>query len=73
MKQVNPIQDGAAGGKKPPPPTSFFPVTSTNVGTSPKRFLTFNFSPFKAITSVSPKLLKLNQNFSHRNARFTKL
>ena len=39
----NPIQDG--GGKKAPP-TSFSPVTSTNVGISPKNFLTFSFNPF---------------------------
>ena len=47
----------------PPPPTiSFSPVTSTNIGISPKHFLTlsFNLFPtvmknFKAIPSVSPK------------------
>ena len=27
-------------------PTSFFPVTSTNVGVSSQNFLTFSFSPF---------------------------
>ena len=34
-KAINPIQDG--GGKKMPP-NSFPPVTSTNVGISPKNF-----------------------------------
>ena len=34
---INLIQDGR-GGKKAPPPTSFSPVTSTNVGISPKLF-----------------------------------
>ena len=37
----NPIKDGGGGGKKPPLPphaTSFFPVTSTNVGISPQNF-----------------------------------
>ena len=46
LYSVNPIQDGGQpeGGqqKAPTPPTSFSPVTSINVGTSPKNFLTFN-------------------------------
>ena len=56
-------------GDKKAPPTSFPPVTSTNVGISPKNFLTFTYNPFttlvqifKAIPSVSPKLLNLNQD-----------
>ena len=42
---LNSIQDrveGGGGGKKAPP-TSFSPVASTNVGVSPKNFLTFSF------------------------------
>ena len=39
----NPIQDG---GSKSPPPTSFFPVTSTNLGINPPIFLTFSSNPF---------------------------
>ena len=42
----NPIQDG---GQKAPPPTHFSPVTSTNVGISPKDFLTFSFNPFATL------------------------
>ena len=45
-KLINPIQDG--GGKKMPP-TSFSPVTSTNVGTSPKNFMTFSFNLFATL------------------------
>ena len=32
--------------KVPPLPTSFSPITSTNVGISPKNLLTFSFIPF---------------------------
>ena len=49
--KLKPIQD--AGGAKKAPPTSFSPVTSTNVGIGPKKFLTFSFDPFA----------KLVQNF----------
>ena len=35
--------------KPPPPPTSFSPVTSTNIGISPKNFLTFSFDPFSKL------------------------
>ena len=35
---------------KPLPPTSFSPVTSTNVGISLQKFLTFNFNPFSTLT-----------------------
>ena len=38
----NPIQDG---GGKMVSPTSFSPVTSTNVGFGPQKFLTFSFNP----------------------------
>ena len=55
------------------PPTSFFPVTYTNIGNSSQNFLTFSFNPFatlvsnsKAIPSVSPKLLNLNQDHSSK-------
>ena len=34
------------GGGQKAPPTSFFPVSSTNVGISPQKFLTFSFNPF---------------------------
>ena len=33
---LNPIQDGGEGVGQKGPPTSFSPVTSTNVGISPK-------------------------------------
>ena len=45
MRTLNPIQDGWGENKKPPP-TSFSPVTSTNVGIIPPKFLTFSFNPF---------------------------
>ena len=59
---LNPIQDGGGdpggggggggggvgGGQKTPPPhpTSFFPLTSTNIGISSQNFLTFSFELF---------------------------
>ena len=46
----NPTQDRAGlgwGAKKPP--ISFSPVTSTNVGISPPKFLTFSFKPFATL------------------------
>ena len=59
------IQDG---GDKNVHPTSFPPVTSTNVGMSPKNLLTFSFNPFatlvlnfKSKPSASLKLLNLNE------------
>ena len=73
---VNPIQD-RGWATPPPPPTSFFPVTSTNVGISPKNFLTFNFNPFatlvqnfKFVPSASLKLLNLNQDHPSKKAIF---
>ena len=42
---LNPIQNG---GQKSPR-TSFFPVTSTNVGLRSQNFLTFSFSPFATL------------------------
>ena len=57
-------------GSKKATHTSFFPVTSTNVGISPKLFGLLVLSllihwwilPLKVISSTSPKLLKLNQD-----------
>ena len=50
------------------PPTSFSLITSTNIGISSQKFLTFNFNlsatlvlNFKAIPGASPKLLNLNE------------
>ena len=40
----NPIQDGGDA-----PPTSFFLVTSTNVGISPENFLTLSFNSFSTL------------------------
>ena len=63
------------GAKRPP--TSFFPVTSTNVGMGPYNFLTFSFNPFgtlvqnfKFLPSASPKLLNLNQDHPSKKAIF---
>ena len=42
----NPIQDG---GEQKGLPTSFYPVTSTNLGLSPQNSLTFSFSPFSTL------------------------
>ena len=39
----NPIEDGE---RQKGCPTDFYPATSTNVGISPKNFLTFIFNPF---------------------------
>ena len=64
----NPLQDGE--GEQKGPPTSFSPVVSTNVETSPRNFLTFSFNPFATLaynfkaspsTSASPILWNLNQ------------
>ena len=67
----NPTQD--VGGPKMPP-ISFSFVTSTNVGGSPKNFMTFGFDlfaisvqNFKAIPSASPKLLNLNKTTSQKS------
>ena len=47
---INPIQQGGGEGRaKSLLPTSFFPVTSTNVGISPKIFLTFSFNSFATL------------------------
>ena len=67
---------GEGGGAKSPP-TSFFPVTSTNVGIEPYNFLTFSFNSFatlvqnfKFVLSASPKLLNLNQDHPSNKAIF---
>ena len=59
------------------PPTSFFPVTSTNIGIGPYNFLTFSFNPFatlmqnfKFVPIASPKLLNLNQDHPSKKAIF---
>ena len=62
-------------GEQPPLPRyQFSPVTSTNLGISPKNFLTFRFNPFtslvqkfKAKPSGSSKLLKLKQDHPSKN------
>ena len=43
--QEHQLQFGG-GGQKSYPPTSFFPITSANVGISPQNFLNFTFNPF---------------------------
>ena len=46
----NPVRDGKRGGEqKGPTPTSFFSVTSTNVGISTQTSLTFSFNPFATL------------------------
>ena len=66
-----------AGAKRPPPPTHFFPGTSTNVGISPKNFLTFSFNAFatleqnfKLVSNASPNLLNLNEDYSLKKTLF---
>ena len=44
-------------------PTSFSPVTSTNVETSPKKFMTFSSNPFATF-------LNLNQEHPSKNCFF---
>ena len=64
-------------GKRPLLPTSFSPLTSTNVGSSPKNFSNFNFDTFatllqslKTIPSANPKLLNLKQGLSSKKLFF---
>ena len=40
---------GRAKSSPPPPPSSCSPVTSTNVGITPKTFLTLSFNPFDTL------------------------
>ena len=52
---VNPIQDALppkALNPPSPPRTSFYPVTSTNVGISPKNFVSFSFATLGAKCQV---------------------
>ena len=65
------------GGGQKGPPTSFFPITSTNVGFGPQNFQTFSFNPFatlqqnlKFVPSASPKLLNLNQDHPSKKVIF---
>ena len=65
----NRISDGSGVGDKKSLLTSFFPVTSTNVGISHKKVPTFSFNcfatmvqNFKAIPGATLKLLNLNQD-----------
>ena len=44
---INPIRDGEVG--KEIPPSSFFAVTSTNLGIIPQNFLTLSFDPSVAL------------------------
>ena len=69
----NPIQDGRR--KSPLHHNSFSPVISTNVWISHQNILTFSLNPFatrnlsfKAITSVSPEILNLNQDYTEKKA-----
>ena len=65
------------GGGQKGPRTSFFPVTSRNVGIGPYNFLTFSFNPFatlvqnfKFVPRASPKLLNLNQDTPQKKQFF---
>ena len=67
LRFVNLTLLGMRWRAKSSPPTSFSPVTSTNVRTSPQNLLAFSFDPFakfvwnfKTIRIASPKLLNLN-------------
>ena len=66
VRLFNPIK---VGREKKSVSTSFFHLTSTDVGVSSQNFLTFSFNPFdslmpnfKVISSASPKLLNRNQD-----------
>ena len=67
---ITPIQDegGRGLGQKsplppPPPSTSFFPITSTNVGISPKNFLAFSFNPLTHWCKISSLYLVPVRNY----------
>ena len=64
-------------GAKSSPPTSFSPVSSTNAGIRPQKFLTFSFNRFATLVSdfkfeprANPKLLNLNQDYPSKKAVF---
>ena len=53
------------GGRQNGSPTSFFPVTSTNVGISPQNFLTFNFNHLSHWCKISrPYLVPVPNHWS---------
>ena len=60
--KINPIWVGG-GGRQKAPPTSFSVVTFTNVGTSPKKFLTFTFNPFAHYCKISSLYLVPIRNY----------
>ena len=67
---INSIQYERGGvAKSPLPSTRFSSVTSTKAGISSQNSLTFNFNPF-AISSVSLKLLNLNQDHPWKKVLF---
>ena len=77
QKNYNNLTLFRMGGKKPPPfPTSFFPVTSKNVGISLKNYLTSSFNPFATLVSnfkapsSSLKLLNLKQDHYSKKVFF---
>ena len=62
---------------KKAPSTSFFPVTSPNVGIGPQNFATFSSKAFalllyvfKAIPSTSPKLLNIYKGYPSKKPVF---
>ena len=58
------------------PPTSFSPVTSTNVGISPKNVLTFIFNPFATlvqnlkVTQCQPQIIELELRLPSKKVVF---
>ena len=76
LDPLNPNQDEGRRTKRPP--TSFSPINSTTVEINPQNFLNFSFNSFvkmvqnfKAISSASPKLLNLNQDYSSKTLLFS--
>ena len=68
---------GGGGEDKKVLPASFSPVTSTNIGISPKNILNFSFTPFdrlvqnfKFVPSASRKLFNLSQDHPSKKAVF---
>ena len=54
---------GAKKSSPHPPSTSFFPITSTNVGISPKNFLAFSFNPLTHWCKISGLYLVAVRNY----------